>query len=277
VRRRLASVAIVALVGAGGLGAYEAQAATLTVTTIDDPAGNSQCSLREAIETVNDFGVRSVCGIADGSGNTIVLGPHPYTLSLPPSNGDANGSGDLDLTMNIPTTIEGAGVGQTTISGAGFPAKNPDRLLHVMAGTVTIRDLTLSDGTAPDGADGTDAVNGMSPAPPTNGMPGAGGGAIFNEGNLALVDVAVTNNAAGNGGKGGVGETLGTGADGGQGGAGRGIYNVGTLSLTDVTLTGNHAGRGGVGGAVALAARAASAAWAGAAATAAGWTARPAR
>jgi hypothetical protein len=123
------------------------------VTTTGDPFGLSQCSLRVAILTVailtvDDFGVRTVCGIADESGNTIVLGPHSYTWSLGPSGGDGNDTGDLALTPNIPTTIEGAGVGQTTISGAGFPAKNPDRLFHVIAGTVTIRDLTLSDGTA---------------------------------------------------------------------------------------------------------------------------------
>jgi hypothetical protein len=94
-----------------------------------------------------------------------------------------------------------------------------------------------------------DGVNGMNPVPPTNGMPGFNGGAIFNGADLMLDDVAVTDNAAGNGGKGGMGLTVNTGANGGPGGAGGGIYNVGTLTLSEVTITGNHAGNGGVGGA----------------------------
>ena len=248
-RWRLAAVAIVAAVGAGGVCASAVQAAMLTVTTTGDPIGNSQCSLREAIAAINAFGTPTVCGTADSSGNTIVLGPHPYTLLIGPSGADDNSTGDLDLTANIPTTIEGAGVDQTSITGAALPAVNPDRLFHVIAGTVTFRGLTLTHGTGPNGAEGMDGVNGMSPAPPTDGMPGFNGGAIFNGANLTLTDVAVTNNIAGNGGKGGVGETLDTGANGGPGGVGGGIYNVGTLSLTDVTMSANHAGNGGAGGA----------------------------
>ncbi|HEY1485242.1 MAG TPA: choice-of-anchor Q domain-containing protein [Micromonosporaceae bacterium] len=247
-RWRLVLVAIVAAVAAGSLWASGAQAATLTVTTTGDPSGTSQCSLREAIATINAFGTTTVCGTADSSGNTIVLGPHPYTLSLQPNAADANSTGDLDLTANIPTTITGAGVDQSSITGAGFPAINPDRLFHVIAGTVTFRDLTLTHGTGPNGSDGMDGVNGMNPVPPTNGMPGFNGGAIFNGADLLLDDVAVTNNAAGRGGKGGVGLTLNTGANGGPGGVGGGIYNVGTLALIDVTISGNHAGDGGIGG-----------------------------
>jgi hypothetical protein len=200
------------------------------------------------IATINAFGTTTVCGTADSSGNTIVLGPNPYTLSIQPNGADDNSTGDLDLTANIPTTIKGAGVGQTSITGAGFPAINPDRLFHVIAGTVTFRDLTLTHGTGPNGADGVDGVNGMNPVPPTNGMPGFNGGAIFNGADLTLIDVAVTDNAAGSGGKGGVGLTISTGANGGPGGVGGGIYNVGTLTLNGVTISGNHAGAGAFGG-----------------------------
>lgn len=248
-RWRRAALAIAAVLGAGTLCASAAQAATLTVTTTGDPSGTGECSLREAIAAINAFGTPTVCGTADSSGNTIVLGPHPYTLSIGPSGADDNSTGDLDLSANIPTTIEGAGVEETSITGVGFPAVNPDRLFHVIAGTVTFRDLTLTNGTGPNGRDGMDGVNGMSPVPPTNGMPGFNGGAIFNGANLTLTDVAVTDNIAGSGGKGGVGETTETGATGGPGGVGGGVYNVGTLTLTDVTMTGNHAGNGGVGGA----------------------------
>ena len=231
-------------------GAATAHAATLTVTTIADnlTSHDGQCTLREAITAINAFGTSTDCGTADSSGNTIVLGRHAYMLSIAPSGADDNSTGDLDLTAIIPTTIQGAGVGQTSITGAGFPAVNPDRLFHVIAGTVTIRDLTLTHGIGPDGADGMDGVNGMSPVPPTDGMPGFSGGAIFNGANLTLADVAVTDNAAGNGGKGGTGLTTAAGANGGPGGVGGGIYNVGTLTLTNVTMSGNHAGNGGAGG-----------------------------
>jgi CSLREA domain-containing protein len=247
-RWRLGLLAIVAAAGVGSSWAAGAQAATLTVTTTGDPSGTSQCSLREAIATINAFGTTTVCGTADSSGNTLVLGPHSYTLSIQPSGTDDNNTGDLDLTANIPTTIEGAGVGQTSITGAGFPAINPDRLFHVIAGTVTFRDLALTHGTGPNGADGMNGVNGMDPVPPTNGMPGFNGGAIFNGADLILNDVAVTSNAAGRGGNGGIGLTVSTGANGGPGGVGGGIYNVGTLTLNQVTIDANHAGNGGVGG-----------------------------
>src|SRR5690349_10738993 len=93
---RRAWMAIVAVVAAGSSCASAARAATLTVTTTGDPVGNSQCSLREAIAAIDAFGTPTVCGTADSSGNTIVLGPHPYTLSIGPSGTDDNGTGDLD-------------------------------------------------------------------------------------------------------------------------------------------------------------------------------------
>lgn len=248
-RCRLAAVPIAAALAAASLCVSAAEAATLTVTTLGDPSGTSQCSLREAIATINAFGTPTACGTADSSGNTVVLDPHPYTLQIGPSGADDNSTGDLDLTANIPTTIQGAGVDQTSITGARFPALNPDRLFHTIAGNVTFRDLTLTHGIGPAGAAGMDGVNGMNPVPPTNGMPGFNGGAIFNGATLMLADVAVINNTAGAGGKGGVGETNETGANGGPGGVGGGIYNVGTLALNNVTVTGNAAGDGGVGGA----------------------------
>ena len=82
---RLAAVAIAVVLGVGSLCASAAEAATLTVTTVGDPSGTSQCSLREAIATINAFGTPTACGTADSSGNTVVLGPHAYTLSIGPS------------------------------------------------------------------------------------------------------------------------------------------------------------------------------------------------
>jgi CSLREA domain-containing protein len=82
------------------LGPGVAGAATLTVTTTTDTvaAGDGQCSLREAIAAVDTPGAASDCGTANATGNTIVLGPGTYVLSIAPTGGDGNTSGDLDLT-----------------------------------------------------------------------------------------------------------------------------------------------------------------------------------
>ncbi len=233
-----------------GLAASPAPAAILTVnTTADtDTPDNGICSLREAIDAVNHAPTGSDCGAATAGANTIMLAASttPYGLTIPTVAPDDNSTGDLDLAAPGPVTIAGAGSGTTTISAAALG----NRILHVISGTVTIEDLTLTGGHGPNGADGVDGFvdgHGIShdPVPPGDGF---NGGAIFNGGALTLDHVTVTDNFAGNGGKGGNGETLVDGTSGGKGGAGGGVYNVGQLRLTDVTMSGNHAGDGGNGG-----------------------------
>jgi CSLREA domain-containing protein len=246
---------LVAILAVGlAFGVAGAAAATITVTTTQDElTTNGQCSLREAIADVNTPGTTGDCAISDDASNTIVLGPHEYDLTIHPDATDAQQTGDLDVTGTTPLTIEGAGVGATTISGATLQ----DRVLHVLAGaTVTIEDLTITGGHAPNGARGQDGATIPTPTVPTAGGSGFAGGGIRNEGALTLEDVAVTNNTAGSGGVGGSGTpgTFGTdenGMPGGAGGAGGGIYNAapGSLTLTNVTVSGNFAGNGGLGGA----------------------------
>jgi CSLREA domain-containing protein len=235
------------------LGVSGAEASTITVSTTSDSAsGAGQCSLREAIADVNTPGTTGDCAMSDDVSNTIVLGPHEYDLTIHPDATDAQETGDLDVTGTTPLTIEGAGAGATTISGATLQ----DRILHVLAGaTVTIKDLTITGGHAPNGANGDNGATTPFPVTPTAGGSGFAGGGIRNEGALTLEDVAVTNNTAGSGGRGGAGtpDALGTGENGmpgGAGGAGGGIYNAapGSLTLTNVTVSGNSAGNGGMGG-----------------------------
>ncbi len=220
----------------------------MNTTADSDTPDNGVCSLREAIDAVNHAPTGSDCGAATAGANTIMLpaSSTPYVLTIPTAPPDDNSTGDLDMAAPGPVTITGAGVGATTISAATLG----NRILHVVSGTVTLEDLTLTGGHAPNGKDGVDGFvdsHGIShdPVPPGDGF---NGGAIFNGGTLKLDHVAVTDDFAGNGGKGGNGETLVTGTSGGKGGAGGGIDNVGQLTLTDVTMSGNHAGDGGVGG-----------------------------
>ena len=231
-------------------GATSAEAATIDVTTTTDSAAAAgQCSLREAIAAVNTPGsLVGDCAMADDQSNTIVLGPDTYQLTIKPTGTDDQTTGDLDVTGTTPLAIQGAGMNATTISATGLG----DRVLDVsLKATVTIEDLTLTGGHAPDGAAGKDGVNGdpSGGSPPTAGGNGAPGGGILNAGTLTIQDAALTDNTAGSGGRGGVGQTLEQGAGGGNGGAGGGIENTGGLTVTDATVSGNAAGDGGTGGA----------------------------
>jgi CSLREA domain-containing protein len=224
-----------------------AGAATLTVTTTSDSisAGDGQCSLREAIAAVNSSGAAGDCGTAAVVGNTIVLGPHAYSLSIHPQGADDNATGDLDVAGAVAgLVIAGSGPSATSVSGSGLG----DRLLKVIPGAqVTVRDLALTAGHAPDGATGSPG----SSSPATAGGAGGNGGGIENSGSLTLDQVVVSGNFAGNGGQGGHGGSFSAaGAIGGNGGEGGAIFNAGTgtLVLSNTAVTGNRSGDGGHGG-----------------------------
>lgn len=194
-----------------------------------DPA---DCSLRGAISRAN----------ADTTNEYIITIPEGmFAFSLAGSREDNNATGDLDLSGNI--TLSGAGAISTTIN-----ANQRDRGLHIFSGAVvTLENLTLTNGKAPDGADGD--------AGATGGVGGSGGG-IFNSGTLTLTQVILNANATGSGGEGGDGAggfspicfSGGPGGPGGPGGSGGGIFNVGTLTISKSTFSGNTTGIGGFGG-----------------------------
>lgn len=138
------------------------------------------------------------------------------------------------------------------------------RILAVgVTGNLTLIDLKITKGRAPDGVPGMDNTGGT---PGTAGKPGKRGGGIYNLGQLTLDRVTVRGNTAGTGGHGGSGTSsngdpgVGLGANGhdaantaggngGRGGGGGGIYNAGTLVITGSTISRNRTGRGGGGGA----------------------------
>jgi CSLREA domain-containing protein len=241
--------------------AAPAYAATLVVnTTADELTPGAGCSLREAIATVDGNGDGD-CGTADSGGNTIVLGANTYPLTLefftflggpPPgcistseSRPTDNSWGELSVAASAQNlTIEGAGPGQTVIDAC----KLGDRALEIMPGaSVTLKDLTITNGHAQDGSDGSAGVADGSEGGAAD--PGADGGAILSEGTLTLSDTTVTDSHAGNGGIGGQGGPLGgSGGLGGDGGSGGGIASTGTLTLSATTISDNSAGNGGSGG-----------------------------
>ncbi|HKX12260.1 MAG TPA: hypothetical protein VJP40_03835, partial [bacterium] len=135
------------------------QAATINVTDTTDAFDGSVCTLRNAIESMNngaDFGgCANSSPDAYGTNDTITLTAQTYVLSLGTTNEDDNADGDLDISVSV--NITGAGADQTAVSGSGFPDGEEDRVFHVIEPiigtggfvpviTVNIEGLTIRDG-----------------------------------------------------------------------------------------------------------------------------------
>jgi len=251
----LVSLMVGADVSAGAgvyLSTYHLSSEVITVTTfIDEYGTGSACSLREAIQAANTQSAFGGCP-AGGSTTVINLSAGVYTLARAGAGEDGNATGDLDIHSDI--VINGSKTSPTIIDGGGL-----DRVFQVHSGMVVFNDLTIRNGQASHGEDGS---IGASPgANGSAGVRGADGGGIHNLGTLVLNRCTIIDNAAGNGGDGGNGRNGvtgsyggGRGGDGGNGGLGaRGghggaIYNEGTLVLNTCVVTGNSSGNGGNGG-----------------------------
>lgn len=127
----------------------------LAVSTVTLPADGGAGSLRQAVLDAN----------ANVGADTIQLSEGRYVLSLAGSNEDASVTGDLDVTDDLVVIGQGADV---TVIDAG----QLDRIFEIHAGTLTLRQLTLTGGFADDG------------------------GAIANRGQLVLEDVVIEDNVA---------------------------------------------------------------------------------
>jgi CSLREA domain-containing protein len=255
---RSITAALVGLLGLLVL-ATVAGAAPITVNTTTDTLTGSQCSLRAAIQSANADA--AVAGCAAGSGtDTITLPAGDYKLTIAPSGGDDNATGDLDIASNL--TINGAGAAATTVDANGL-----DRVFSVSAGEMaTVAGITITGGHA--GTQGGFPVIDQGPdSDGNNGGPGEDGGGILDLGALTLSGDVVTGNRAGAGGNGGNASDGGTGVvsppsgtnpcqgghsiggPGGAGGSGGGIaVENGFLTLDSTQVADNHAGAGGAGG-----------------------------
>jgi CSLREA domain-containing protein len=146
-----AAMLALTLVAFGAPGA--ASAATITVnTTADDFGPNATCSLREAVQSVNngtDFGgcIATVVINAYGVGDEIDVPAGLYKLSRAGAGENANSTGDLDLSKAV--NIFAAG---DSPAGTEIDANNIDRVLDLQSVAasviVTVQSLTLSNGNA---------------------------------------------------------------------------------------------------------------------------------
>jgi hypothetical protein len=185
--------------------------------------GNNVCTLRAAIMKANHF---------PGGGATIDATRIPggiVTLTIPPSGGNDEDTGDLDITANM--AIVGARPTATIIDGNGSFTNT--RVLAVHPGVVaTVSGVTLRNGNTP-----------------------LSGGGINNAGTLTLIDSIVSDNtAAGDGGGIFNGDastirvintTVSSNATQSRGG---GLFNAnaGTANIINSTISGNRsAGDGG--------------------------------
>jgi hypothetical protein len=207
-----------------------ALAATINVNTFAQ--GNvAGCSLAEAISSVNggaNFGGCVATGPGYGTNDTIVLAAGTYNLT-------AIDSGVTGLPPIVNTvTINGNGA---TIARAGGP---DFRLFDVLAGNLTLNDVTLTGGALPGGTGGaidfssTGTLTLNNVAFSFNGAQ-SGGAINFNTGVLVMTGGSFTGNAA---------LDIAGSAFGGAVNAASG----GNMSFTGVTFGENFAFAGGAGG-----------------------------
>jgi CSLREA domain-containing protein len=193
----------------------------------EDAAGNT--TLRAAIEEAN----------ALAGADSISLAAGTFTLGL----------GEITISSDL--TITGAGAGATIIDGASL-----SRIFNITSGTVTISDLTITNGDAGAGNGGgiqvgsSATVNLVDVA--LTGNTGFFGGAIVNAGALDLTNVTIANNTAtsdaggiwSQGNFSSLNATNVTISGNATPGLGGGLYVTKNATLTNVTITNNSASQG---------------------------------
>lgn len=194
-----------------------ARAATLAVDRTDDSASAKACTA-----SANDCSLRGAIinsNASDGA-DTINLPAGTYVLSIAGADEEEAATGDLDITDDL--TINGAGAKTTIVDGGAI-----DRVLHIqpirtafISHTITINDLTVTNGLAPAGLDFT---------------AGYGGGLWINDNeNITLNRLIIRDNHV---------------SDATAGGGGIYLTGVGpAITISRSTIKGNAAGTNGSGG-----------------------------
>jgi len=203
-----------------------------------DTGTPGEVTLRAAVMEANTLAGRG----------TIILPTGNYLLTIGGANEDQGLTGDMDILAGASVTIIGAGPVLTTIDAAGLG----DRVLQVHAGAlVTLDGMTITGGSAQGGGEN------------------ARGGAVYNNGTLALSNSAITGNMSDLSGGGLFNQVLGkmtvagSTISGNTGGSGGGVYNHnpdlsptggGALTIVNSTISGNSAtgDNGGIRGSVTL-------------------------
>ena len=232
--QRLQAILIIALLVGLALSAWTAtlgKAATeIRVTSFADKINTDGfCTLREAVIAANkntaSGGGPGECPAGSSAGaDMIVLPPGTYILTRT-DNGkeDSSSTGDLDINGSViiapdPTLTP---PGSVTINGiAGFK----DRIFHVLAGNVTIREVTIAGGnpSLEGGGIYNKAILNIEQSTLTVNKTGSKGGGIYNAGTLSLTNVTISGNTAKV--------------------SGGGLFNFsGTSNLNNVTVSANTA------------------------------------
>ena len=163
------------------------QAATITVDTLDDPGVPTNCSLRSAIDALNNQLAEDACVAGDGIDDEIVF--------------ESGLTGTIALTEGLLTiesdvTISGPGAGLLTIDAGGTSG-----LFGLYgASSTAVSGLTLTGGSASYGGafyvnDGS-SLNLNEMVLESNQASGNGGAIEVFDGDLYAVDSSFTNNSA---------------------------------------------------------------------------------
>jgi hypothetical protein len=196
---------------------YLFQPDCLRITTTNDVvnAGDGLTSLREAINLAN-VSTQTTFTVHIPDGVFVSTSTSPHVIA----------------NTGCQIILQGQGARRTALDKNGL-----GRLFQLNPGTTgELRDLTIKNGRAPDGADGMGSTNG--------GFGGFGGG-LLTYGDWNLVRCAIVSNTAGNGGN----AQAGQGTTVGSGGKGGGLHaQQGRITIRDCTISHNHAGDAGASG-----------------------------
>lgn len=249
-----------ALLAALGTVPLAAQAATIAVTTVGDAGTATDCTLRQAIVTMNTLGATAAgcnnTGAAFGTNDTIDFDTAPTAFPKAGTNTIRLGFGQLKITA-VNLTIDATANGNVTIDAQGTSGVINE---YAAGASLALRHLTLSNGSAAIGGGiyctsanvaltnstltGNSATikgGGISCRNVTltnstlSGNSAPQGGGINSSGNLTLTNSTLSRNSA-----------TGTGTASNGGGI---AVESGTVTLTNSTLSGNSANYGGgIGG-----------------------------
>jgi Ca2+-binding RTX toxin-like protein len=213
---------------------------TLTVTTLSDDAGHSGMSLRDALAIANS---------GAGSDNIVFASGLSGTITLQQGQ----------LTISSGVTIDGDNTGDS-VSDITISGNSSSRVFNVLAGTSTLKSLTLRDGVSTLGgavlvASGASLTIDYSTITSNQTIAGAAeasrGGGIANLGTLILKNSTVEQNTAYDHGggvfsRGNFTATNSTFSDNSAGSSAGGILSdAGLFTASNITVSGNSSMLGG--------------------------------
>jgi hypothetical protein len=225
----LVLISLVLLLAGTKAGVAEAATTIVVNSPATNVADDGRCTLIEAIVAANtDVASGGQAGeCAAGSGADVIQLAAGAVYSLTESHNDLGGPNGLPPISTI-MTIVGNGA---TIERSGLSFVPPFRLFYIeLGGALTLEKVTVQNG---------QVINSDAASKP--------GGAVYNQGQLTVVDSTFFSNQS-RGGAGADGGLSGGGGGGGAAGFGGAIYNDGgTVAITNSTFSANRA-IGGAGG-----------------------------